>query len=451
VGKLLFRAGFWLTAERIPSGGDFLWLILLEGGGKGMKEQKIRVVVTGMGAITPLGHDVTSTWAGLCRGKSGVGLITLFDAAALQTQIAAEVKDFDPIAHFGQREARRYDRFIQFALIASEQAIADSGLTFDNGISERSGAIIGSGVGGIASVLEAAEVYATRGPRRVSPFLVPRMLADSAAGQVAITFGLRGPNMAVVTACATGTNAVGEAAEMIRRGWADVMVAGGSEAAITGVALAAFNVMGAISTDNESPTRASRPFDATRNGFVIGEGAGVLLLERLEHALARDARIYGEIVGYGSTADAFHMAAPAEDGRGAARAMRTALDNAGLSPAEIDYINAHGTSTPLNDKTETLAIKTVFGERASRLAISSTKSMLGHLLGAAGAVEAIICLKALNEGLIPPTINYRHPDPECDLDYVPNVARPASLQTVMSNSFGIGGHNAAIIFQKFGR
>ena len=415
-----------------------------------MKKQRIRVVVTGMGAITPLGHDVASTWTRLCQGESGVGPVTLFDASNLRTRIAAEVKGFEPVAHFGRREARHYDRFSQFALVAAGQAIADSGLTFDNnGASERTGVIIGSGVGGIASLLEAADIYANQGPRRISPFLIPRMLADSAAGQVAITFGIRGPNMAVVAACATGTNVIGEAAEMIRRGWVEAVVAGGSEAAITGVSLAAFNVMRAISTDNETPTRASRPFDATRNGFVMGEGAGVLVLERLERALARDAHIYGQVVGYGSTADAFHMAAPAEDGRGAAQSMRMALEEAGLSPAEVDYINAHGTSTLLNDKTETMATKTVFGEHAHHVAISSTKSMIGHLLGAAGAVEAIICFKALNEGLIPPTINYQHPDPDCDLDYVPNVARPAAIRTAMSNSFGFGGHNATIILQKF--
>jgi len=414
-----------------------------------MKRQRIRVVVTGMGAITPLGHDVAHTWQGLCEGRSGVVPITLFDASQLQTQIAAEVRDFDPDTHFGRREARRYDRFIQLALVAAGQAIADSGLTFDDGASEHTGVVIGSGVGGIGSLLEAAEVYANQGPRRISPFLIPKMLTDSAAGQVAITFGIRGPNMAVVSACATGTNALGEAAEMIRRGWVDAVVAGGSEAGITGVAVAAFNVMGAISTENENPTQASRPFDATRNGFVMGEGAGVVVLERLEHALAREAHIYGEVVGYGSTADAFHMAAPAEDGRGAVQAMQMALDSADLSPADVDYINAHGTSTPLNDKTETLAIKTVFGQHAYGVAISSTKSMIGHLLGAAGAVEAIVCLKALNEGLIPPTINYRCPDPECDLDYVPNVARQAPIRTAMSNSFGFGGHNATIILQKF--
>jgi 3-oxoacyl-[acyl-carrier-protein] synthase II len=414
-----------------------------------MNKQRIRVVITGVGAITPLGHDVASTWAGLRQGKSGVGPITLFDASKLRTRIAAEVKDFDPAAHFGRRDARRYDRFIQFALVASKQAIADSGLTFDNGTSERSGVIIGSGVGGISSLLKAADVYATRGPRRINPFLIPKMLVDSAAGQVAINFGIRGPNMAVVTACASGTNAIGEAAEMIRRGWVDAVVAGGSEAAITGVAMAAFNVMGATSTDNKNPTRASRPFDATRGGFVMGEGAGIVVLERLEHALARDAHIYAQVTGYGSTADAFHMAAPAEDGRGAAQSMHMALQEAGLSPVDVDYINAHGTGTLLNDKTETMAIKTVFRGHAHRLAISSTKSMMGHLLGAAGAVEAIICLKALNEELIPPTINYQHPDPECDLDYVPNVARPAPVRTAMSNSFGFGGHNATIILQRF--
>ncbi len=414
-----------------------------------MDKQRVRVVVTGLGAITPLGHDVASTWAGLCQGRSGIGPITLFDASELQTQIAAEVKDFDPIAHFGRREARRYDRFIQFALVAARQAIADSGLTLEDGTSERTGVIIGSGVGGIGSLLEEAEVYAKRGPRRISPFLVPKMLADSAAGQVAIEFGIRGPNMAVVTACATGTNAIGEATEMIRRGWVDAVVTGGSEAGIIGVAMAAFNNMGAISTDNDDPAGASRPFDATRNGFVMGEGAGVLVLERLEHALARDAHIYGTVVGYGSTADAFHMAAPAEDGRGAMQAMHMALQDAGLSPDEVDYINAHGTSTPLNDKIETMAIKNLFGEYAYRLPVSSTKSMIGHQLGAAGAVEAIVCLKVLNEGLLPPTINYRHPDPDCDLDYVPNVARPLPVRTAMSNSFGFGGHNATIIVQKF--
>ncbi len=413
-----------------------------------MNTSRIRVVVTGMGAITPLGDDVASTWAALCQGESGVGSITLFDASMLQTQIAAEVKGFDPVARFGRREARRYDRFMQFALVAAEQAIADSGLTFDNGLSERCAVIVGSGVGGVASLLEAGEIMATQGPRRISPLLIPRMLVDSAAAQVAINFGIRGPNMAVVTACATGTNAIGEAAEMIRRGWAEVAVAGASEAGVHPLTLAAFNVVGAISTENENPGGACRPFDATRGGFVTGEGSGILILEQLEHALARGAHIYGELVGYGSTADAYNMAAPAEDGRGAAQAMQMALDNAGLSPAEMDYINAHGTGTLLNDKTETQAIKTVFGEHAYRLAISSTKSMMAHLFGAAGAVEAVACLKALQDDLIPPTINYRHPDPECDLDYVPNVARPAPLRAVMSNSFGFGGHNAAIVFQK---
>jgi len=413
------------------------------------KQRPTQVVVTGMGAITPLGHDVASSWKALCQGESGIGPITLFDASLLQTRIAAEVKDFDPVAHFGRREARRYDRFIQFALVAASQAVADSGLTFDEGTSKRTGVIVGSGVGGIASILQEAEVYADQGPRRVSPFLIPKMLANSAASQVAIAFGLQGPCMAVVTACATGTNVIGEAAEMIRRGWVDVVIAGSSEAGITGVALAAFNVMGAISTDNDDPSRASRPFDATRSGFVMGEGAGVLVLESLEHALARDAHIYGQVVGYGATADAFHMVAPAEDGHGAAQAMQMALDDAGLLPTEVDYVNAHGTSTPLNDKTETRAIKTVFKEYAYHLAISSTKSMMGHLLGAAGTVEAIVCFKALAEGRIPPTTNYHHSDPECDLDYVPNKVRVAPLGVAMSNSFGFGGHNATLVFQKF--
>ncbi|MFB0545340.1 MAG: beta-ketoacyl-ACP synthase II [Anaerolineae bacterium] len=407
-----------------------------------------RVVVTGMGAITPAGNDVPTMWEALKEGRSGVGPITHFDASELNTQIAAEVKDFDPKEHFGHKEARRLDRVVQFALVASKEALEDAQLVINDGNAEEIGVVIGSGIGGISTLLEQVKVMDTRGPRRVSPFLIPMIIPDTSAGQVAISFGAKGPNMAVVSACATGANAIGEAAEMIRRGAAQAMICGGTEAAIQPIAVAGFSIMQALSTRNDEPERASRPFDAERDGFIMGEGAGVLILESLAHARARGARIYGEVVGYGSTADAYHITAPAEKGEGGTRAMRMALKSAGLEPEEIDYINAHGTSTKLNDIGETVAIKNVFGPHAYRLPISSTKSMIGHLLGAAGAVEAIASIKALEEGLIHPTINYEHPDPECDLDYVPNTARPAELHTVMSNSFGFGGHNACLIFRK---
>ncbi len=407
-----------------------------------------RVVVTGMGAITPVGNDVPTMWEALKEGRSGVGPITHFDASELNTQIAAEVKDFDPKEHFGHKEARRLDRVVQFALVASKEALEDAQLVINDGNAEEIGVVIGSGIGGISTLLAQVKVMDTRGPRRVSPFLIPMIIPDTSAGQVAISFGAKGPNMAVVSACATGANAIGEAAEMIRRGAAQAMICGGTEAAIQPIAVAGFCIMQALSTRNDEPERASRPFDAERDGFIMGEGAGVLILESLAHARARGARIYGEVVGYGSTADAYHITAPAEKGEGGARAMRMALKSAGVEPEEIDYINAHGTSTKLNDIGETVAIKNVFGPHAYRLPISSTKSMIGHLLGAAGAVEAIASFKALQEGLIHPTINYEHPDPECDLDYVPNTARPAELHTVMSNSFGFGGHNACLIFRK---
>jgi len=406
-------------------------------------------VVTGLGAITPLGNDVPTLWKALAEGHSGVRPITHFDASALDTRIAAEVKDFDPKEYFDHKEAKRLDRFIQFAVVAVEQAISDAGLVINESNSEQTGVIIGSGIGGIGTVVSQVKVFEERGPRRVSPFLIPMMLPDSAAGQVAITFGIKGPNMAVTTACATGLNAIGEAAEMIRRGFVHTAICGGSEAAILPLSVAAFNVMGVLSTRNDEPERACRPFDAQRDGFVIGEGAAILILERPEDAQARGAKIYGEVIGYGSSADAYHMAAPAVDGTGAAQAMRMALSDAGLKPHDVDHINAHGTGTSLNDVSETTAIKSVFGDHAYKVAVSSTKSMTGHLMGAAGAVEAIACLKALEKGLIPPTINYEHPDPECDLDYVPNEARPADLRIAMSNSFGLGGHNACLIFRKF--
>jgi len=368
-----------------------------------------RVVITGMGAITPLGNDVETFWRNVVAGRSGVGSITLFDASAMKTRIAAEVKGFDPEAWFGRKEARRMDRYAQFALAATQQALQDARLDPAHVDRERVGVILGTGIGGIGALVQGVETLMTRGPDRISPFMVPMMLADTAPGLIAIAYGFRGPNMAVVTACASGTNAIGEAMHLIRRGDADVVIAGGAEAAILPVAVAAFNVMGAISTRNEEPERASRPFDRTRDGFVMGEGAGILVLERLEHARARGARIYAEVVGYGTSADAYHITAPLENGEGAALAMRRALADAGLSPRDIDYINAHGTSTPLNDKSETQAIKAVFGEAAYDVPISSTKSMIGHLLGAAGAVEAIVCIRAITDGVIPPTINYEHP------------------------------------------
>jgi 3-oxoacyl-[acyl-carrier-protein] synthase II len=409
----------------------------------------VRVVVTGLGAITPVGNDVPTLWKTLAKGHSGVGPITHFDASALATRIAAEVKDFDPKEHLGHKEARRLDRFIQFAVVAVGQAIADAGLVINDSNSEQTGVVIGTGIGGVSTLVSQVKVFEKHGPRRVSPFCIPMMLPDSAAGQVAITFGLKGPNMAVTSACATGLNAIGEAAEMIRRGFVHTAICGGSEAATLPLTVAAFNVMGVLSTRNDEPERACRPFDAQRDGFVIGEGAAILVLERLEEAQARGARIYSEVIGYGSSADAYHMAAPAVSGSGAAQAMRMALSDAELRPHDVDHINAHGTGTSLNDVSETAAIKSVFGDHAYKVAVSSTKSMTGHLMGAAGAIEAIACLKALETGLIPPTINYEHPDPECDLDYVPNEARPANLQTAMSNSFGLGGHNACLIFRRF--
>ncbi len=409
----------------------------------------VRVVITGMGAITPLGNDVETFWQNVVAGRSGVGPITLFDASSLKTRIAAEVRDFDPEAWFGRKEARRLDRYAQFALAATQQALQDARLDPAHVDRERVGVILGTGIGGIGALVQGVETLMTRGPDRISPFMVPMMLADTAPGLIAIAYGFRGPNMAVVTACASGTNAIGEAMHLIRRGDADVVIAGGAEAGILPISVAAFNVMGAISTRNEEPERASRPFDRTRDGFVMGEGAGILVLERLEHARARGARIYAEVVGYGASADAYHITAPLENGEGAALAMRRALADAGLSPRDVDYINAHGTSTPLNDKSETQAIKAVFGEAAYDVPISSTKSMIGHLLGAAGAVEAIVCVRAITDGIIPPTINYEHPDPECDLDYVPNVARRKPVRVAMSNSFGFGGHNACVIFRRY--
>ncbi len=405
-----------------------------------------RVVVTGIGCVSPLGLDVDSTWKSIVEGRSGVAPITLFDTTDFKTTFAAEVKGFDAEELLGRRDARRMDRFTHFAVVSTGQALQNASLEVTDANRDRIGAIIGTGIGGIGTLFDETLKYAERGPRWVSPFLVPMMLPDIAAGQVAIQFGLRGPNMAVVTACASSANAIGEAAEVIRRGHADAMVAGGAEAAIVPIAVGGFNAMDAVSKRNEDPTAASRPFDFNRDGFVIGEGAASLILESYEHAQARGANIMAEVLGYAANNDAFHITAPAENGSGAAICMRKALSDADLSIESIDYINAHGTSTPLNDKSETAAIKAIFGERAYDVPISSTKSMTGHLLGAAGALESIFCIKAMQDGVLPPTINYETPDPECDLDYVPNEARKASPECTMTNSFGFGGHNASLIF-----
>ena len=408
-----------------------------------------RVVVTGMGCISPVGTNVADTWSAILAGKSGSAMITLFDASKHKTRFAAEVKGFDAVALFGPRDARKMDRFTQFATVATMEALEQSGLKIDQANRDRVGILIGTGIGGIGTLLDQADVLRERGADRVSPFLIPMMISDSAPGMLAIRVGARGPNMAIATACASGNNAIGDAVETIRRGSADVMIAGGSEAALVSVAMAGMNVMGALSTRNDDPQTASRPFDKERDGFLMGEGAGILILESLEHAQARGANILAELNGYGTTDDAHHISAPAENGAGAAMSMKLALENANLTVDDIGYINAHGTSTPLNDKSETAAIKTVFGEQAYAIPVSSTKSMTGHLLGASGAVEAVFSILALREGILPPTINYQTPDPECDLDYVPNQPREASPRHAMSNSFGFGGHNATLIFSRF--
>lgn len=410
---------------------------------------KKRVVVTGLGCVSPVGNTVDETWQALLAGRSGAADITHFDAGQHKTKFAAEVKGFDGVALFGTREARKMDRFTQFAMAATLEALAQADFSIDESNRDRTGVLIGSGIGGIITLLEQAEVMRERGPDRISPFLIPMMISDSAAGMIAIRLGARGPNMALATACASGSNAIGEAAEIIRRGTADVMIAGASEASIVALAMGGMNVMGALSTRNDDPQRASRPFDKDRDGFLMGEGAGILILELLEHAQARSAQVLCELTGYGTSDDAYHVSAPAENGAGAALSMQYALDDAELSPERVGYINAHGTSTPLNDKSETAAIKAVFGEQAYNIPVSSTKSMTGHLLGASGAVEAVVCAKVLQENILPATINYETPDPECDLDYVPNRTRKASPEHVMSNSFGFGGHNATLILSRY--
>ncbi|MEA3375285.1 MAG: beta-ketoacyl-ACP synthase II [Chloroflexota bacterium] len=410
-----------------------------------------RVVVTGLGAVTPVGNDVRSTWEALLGGRSGVDRIACFDPVDLDVQIAAELKDFDVTERLGRRRARRCDRFSLLALEAARQAVEDSGVDPDSDSidPERVGVLIGTGIGGVLVLLENYDVYQLRGPRRVSPFMIPSLMPNAASAMVAMDYGLKGLNFSINSACATGSHSVGEAAGMIRRGDLDTVICGGTEAAIHPLAIAALTNMGALSTRNDEPQRASRPFDAQRDGFVLGEGAAVLVLESLEHATKRRAHIRGELIGYAGTSDAFHIAAPDESGEGAARAMALTLQDAGLSPDQVDYINAHGTSTQLNDGIETQAIRAVFGEHADRLAVSSTKSMTGHLMGAAGALEAVVCVLSLETGWVPPTVNYENPDPSCDLDYVPNQARELLPQVALSNSFGFGGHNGCLAFRRW--
>jgi 3-oxoacyl-[acyl-carrier-protein] synthase II len=406
-----------------------------------------RVVITGLGAVVSLGHDVPGFWSALLEGRSGADRVRAFDAAAFASQIGAEVRDWDAANHMDPKEVRRNDRYTHFGFVAAKQAVADSGLDPSREDGDRFGVIIGSGIGGMHTYETQLRTLWERGPRKVSPFTIPSLIGNMCSGLVAIEYGARGPNFGVVSACASGTHALGEAAHAIRRGEADVMIAGGSEAAITPFAYASFCAMKAMSTRNEEPAKASRPFDLTRDGFVMGEGAGVVVLESLDHAVRRGARIYCEFAGYAASSDGYHITQPDPEGRGLALAMRRALGEACAEPSDVDYINAHGTSTPYNDKFETLAIKNVFGDHARRLAVSSTKSMTGHLLGAAGGIETVICAKAIETGWIPPTINLEHPDPECDLDYVPNSARRARVRTAVSNNLGFGGQNAVAVFR----
>jgi 3-oxoacyl-[acyl-carrier-protein] synthase II len=408
-----------------------------------------RVVVTGLGALTPVGNTTEEFWDALRNGRSGIGPITKFDTTDYPTRIAGEVRGFDPLKFVDKKEARRLDPYLMYAVASAVMAVEDSGLDIAKVDGTRFGVLVGSGIGGITTLLETHKTLIAKGPDRVSPFFIPMLIINMASGLISMRFGARGPNSSVVTACATGNHAIGDATRIIQRGDADVMIAGGAEAIIVDLTFAGFCAMKAMSTRNDDPTRASRPFDAERDGFVCGEGAGLMVLESLEHARRRDARTYAEVIGYGMTGDAHHMTAPDPEGDGAARAMAAALGDAGLAPAAVQYINAHGTSTPYNDKYETLAIKRVFGDHARRLAVSSTKSMTGHLLGAAGGIEAIASVLALHHGVLPPTINYEKPDPDCDLDYVPNQARKQAIEVAMSNAFGFGGTNATLAFRRF--
>jgi 3-oxoacyl-[acyl-carrier-protein] synthase II len=410
---------------------------------------KRRVVITGLGAVTPVGNTAEEFWASLTQGKSGIGPITRFDSTGYATRIAGEVKGFDALKFVDKKDDRKLDLFLKYAIACATMAVEDAGLDPAKEDRDRFGVLVGSGIGGLGTLLDSHKTLLDKGPDRVSPFFIPMLIINMASGLISMRFGARGPNSAVVTACATGNHAIGDASRIIQRGDADVMIAGGAEAIIIPLTIAGFCQMKAMSTRNDEPARASRPFDADRDGFVAGEGGGLIILESLEHAVRRDARIYAEVVGYGMTSDAHHMTAPDPEGDGAARAMAAALRDAGLQPPEVGYINAHGTSTPYNDKFETIAIKRVFGEHARRLPISSTKSMTGHLLGAAGGIEAIATALALYHGILPPTINQEKPDPDCDLDYIPNQARKQDVEVALSNAFGFGGTNATLAFRKY--
>lgn len=408
-----------------------------------------RVVVTGVGMVTPVGLDTEKSWEGLISGKSGIGPITQFDDKAIPTQIAGEIHGFDPNAYIDAKEIKKMDRFIHLAIAASQMAMDQSGLTITPENAEHIGVLVSSGMGGLPAIEKYHKIYLASGHRKISPFFIPMLIVNLASGQISIRYGVKGPNSCVVTACATGTHSVGDAFKIIQRGDALAMIAGGTESCICPLGVGGFNAMKALSTRNNEPQRASRPFDAERDGFVMGEGSGVMILEDLEHARKRGAVILAEIVGYGMTGDAYHMTSPAPNGEGAARCMKMAIHDARVTPDEMGYINAHGTSTKFNDENETAAIKTVFGDHAYKIAVSSTKSMTGHLLGAAGGVEAVISVLALNRGILPPTINLENPDPECDLDYIPGKAREAQVHVAMSNSFGFGGTNACVVFKKF--
>lgn len=414
-----------------------------------MSEQKRRVVITGLGAVTPLGNSVEEYWDGVIAGRSGVGMISKFDYADYPTKIAAEIKHFSPKDRFDEKEARRLDPFVQYAIVASYEAVECAGLEIGEENANRIGVIIGSGIGGLTTLEAEHEKLQQRGVRRVSPFMIPMLIADMAAGQVSIMMGAKGPNYATVSACASAAHAIGDATMLIRNGKADAIVAGGAEATITPLGMAGFCQARAMSSRNDEPERASRPFDVNRDGFVCGEGSGILVLEELEYAKRRGATIYGEMLGFGYSADAYHITAPPEGGEGMMRSMQAALDDAGIQGSEVDYVNAHGTATEVGDIAETAAIKSVFGEHARKLAISSTKSMVGHLLGAAGAVESIVTILALNHSILPPTINLDEPDPKCDLDYIPNAARECAANVAISNSFGFGGHNATLVMRTF--
>lgn len=408
-----------------------------------------RVVVTGIGILSPIGLDVSTTWEGIIAGKSGIGSITLFDAESFDTKIAGEVKGFEPTDYINRKDARRMDRFAQLAVAASRQAVEQARLQPELSNGYDVGVIVGSGIGGIITLSEQVKVLLEKGPGSVNPFLIPMMIADMAPAQISISLGVKGPNFCTTSSCSSSSDAIGTAYEVIKRGDAQAMITGGSEAIVTPIGIAGFNACRALSTRNSEPQAASRPFDAERDGFVVGEGATILILENLAFAQKRGANILAEMTGYGASSDAYHITQPSEDGSGATKAIKITLSKAGLTPNEVDYINAHGTSTPLNDKVETKAIKAVFGDRAYHMPISSTKSMTGHLIGGAGAIEAAICVMAIQNGIIPPTINLTHPDPECDLDYVANTARHAKITTAMSNSFGFGGHNSVLIFRKY--